>query len=31
LVACYHYKKLYNRAAPYNVNTTVQALELCKR
>ena len=26
LVACYHYKKLYNRAAPYNVNTTVQAL-----
>jgi len=26
LVACYHYKKLYNRAAPYNVNNTVNAL-----
>lgn len=26
LVACYHYKKLYNRAAPYNVNSTVNAL-----
>ena len=26
LVACYHYKKLYNRAAPYNVNTSVNAL-----
>src|SRR5574343_277108 len=26
LVACYHYKKLYNRAAPYNVHNTVNAL-----
>ena len=26
LVACYHYKKLYNRAAPYNLNSTVNAL-----
>jgi membrane-associated phospholipid phosphatase len=26
LVACYHYKKLYNRAAPYNINNTVNAL-----
>ncbi len=26
LVACYHYKKLYNRAAPYHVNNTVNAL-----
>jgi membrane-associated phospholipid phosphatase len=26
LVACYHYKKLYNRAAPYNINNTVTAL-----
>jgi membrane-associated phospholipid phosphatase len=26
LVACYHYKKLYNRAAPYNVSNTVTAL-----
>ena len=26
LVACYHYKKLYNRAAPYVANTTVNAL-----
>lgn len=26
LVACYHYKKLYNRAAPYVVNTTVNPL-----
>ena len=26
LVACYHYKKLYNRAAPYAINTTVNPL-----
>jgi membrane-associated phospholipid phosphatase len=26
LVACYHYKKLCNRAAPYNINNTVNAL-----
>ena len=26
LVACYHYKKLYNRAAPYVVNSTVNPL-----
>ena len=26
LVAAYHYKKLYNRAAPYNVDATVNAL-----
>lgn len=26
LVACYHYKKLYNRAAPYNVNNTINVL-----
>ncbi|HMP94011.1 MAG TPA: phosphatase PAP2 family protein [Phnomibacter sp.] len=26
LVACYHYKKLYNRAAPYTVNNTIEAL-----
>lgn len=26
LIACYHYKKLYNRAAPYVVNTTVNPL-----
>jgi membrane-associated phospholipid phosphatase len=26
LVACYHYKKLYNRAAPYVINTTVEPL-----
>lgn len=26
LVACYHYKKLYNRAAPFTVNNTVKPL-----
>lgn len=26
LVACYHYKKMYNRSAPHTINTTVNAL-----
>lgn len=26
LVACYHYKQLYKRAAPYNVNNSINAL-----
>jgi membrane-associated phospholipid phosphatase len=26
LVACYHYKKLYNRAAPYQINNSLKTL-----
>lgn len=26
LVACYHYKQLYKRAAPYNINNSINAL-----